>query len=139
MAAPAKQLYVASSLTHAPEAFRAAVEDFKKALRARGYEVFDFVGLVNGTAKDVYKWDIGHCVGDCDALVAICDHPGIGLGFELCEAIRLKKPVLAVAHHDATVTRLVLGAAETEPNMRFERYADLHDVAALVDEWLAAR
>ncbi|HSX35266.1 MAG TPA: hypothetical protein VLF62_06515 [Candidatus Saccharimonadales bacterium] len=139
MAQTAKQLYVGCSLSHAPEAFKTAVEDLKNALRAKGYVVFDFVGLVNGTSKDVYNWDIGHCVGDCDALIAICDEPSIGLGYEMNEAIRLKKPVLAVAHTDALVTRLVLGAAEVEPNLRFERYSKLADVAELVDEWLSAR
>jgi hypothetical protein len=76
-------------------------------------------------------------VGDCDALIAICDHPSIGLGYEMNEAIRLKKPVLAIAQEDAGVTRLVLGAAEVEPNLRFERYASLADAVTLVDEWCA--
>jgi nucleoside 2-deoxyribosyltransferase len=135
----AKQLYVGCSLTQAPEEFKTAVENFKDALRARGYEVFDFVGLVNGTSKDVYNWDIKHCVGDCDALIAICDYPSIGLGYEMNEAIRLKKPVLAIAQADAGVTRLVLGAAEVEDNLRFERYNEMNDALELVDELLAAK
>lgn len=128
------QLYVGCSLTLAPEAFKQEVENLKHALRSRGYEVFDFVGLVNGTPKDVYGWDIGHCVRDCDIFIGICDEPSIGLGWELGEAVRLGKPVLAAAHVDATVTRLVLGAAETESNMRFERYKHLTDLLPLVDE-----
>ncbi|HSW98697.1 MAG TPA: hypothetical protein VLF71_02575 [Candidatus Saccharimonadales bacterium] len=139
MKKPLARLYVGCSLTSAPESFKSEVETFKDRLRAEGYEVFDFVGLVNGTPADVYNWDIGHCVRDCDLLVAICDEPSIGLGWELGEATRLGKPVLAIAHKDARVTRLVLGAADVEPNVRFERYGHVNDALPLVAEMLAAR
>src|SRR5664279_2524261 len=84
------KLYVGCSLTHAPEDFKTEVEGFKELLRKQGNEVFDFVGLENGTAEDVYRWDIGHCVRDCDVFIAICDHPALGLGWEIAEATRLK-------------------------------------------------
>jgi hypothetical protein len=67
------------------------------------------------------------------------DYPSIGLGFEMNEAIRLKKPVLAVAQDNAHVTRLVLGAAEIEKNLRFARYTDMKDVLELIDGWLSAK
>lgn len=133
-----RKLYVGCALTEAPEDFKNAVEQLKEDLRADVYEVFDFVGLFAGTPADVYKWDIGHCVRDCDALIGICDYPSIGLGFELNEALRLKKPVLALAHTDSRVTRLVLGAAELEPSFRFERYDDLKLILPLVNEWLGS-
>ncbi len=125
------------SFSGASEEFKYGVEEFKNALRAEGYEVFDFVGLVAGTSKDVYDWDIGHCVKGCDALIGICDFPSIGLGYELCEAVRLKKPVLALALTDSVVTRLVLGAAEAEPNFNFERYKDFPEALKIVNKWLA--
>lgn len=133
------KLYVGCSLSHATEEFKNSVEEFKRDLRREGYEVFDFVGLVNGTASDVYKWDLQHCVGECDAFVAICDEPSIGLGWELATAQQLGKSILALAHTDAKVTRLLLGAAEQEPNVRFERYAQLKDAIPLVAEVLADR
>ncbi len=123
-------------MTEAPKTFKNNVEKLKKSLRAEGYEVFDFLGLVADTPADVYRWDIGHCVKDCDGLIGICDYPSIGLGYELNEALRLKKPVLALAHNDSRVTRLVLGAAEIEPNFRFERYDDLKLVLPLINKWL---
>ena len=130
------QLYVGCALTDASEEFKEQVEHFKHALRAERYEVFDFVGLVNGTSLDVYNWDIKHCVKNCQALIAICDFPSIGLGYEMNEAVNLKKPVLAIAHKDSKVTRLVHGAAEVEPNLRFETYLKLNDVIPLVNKWL---
>jgi hypothetical protein len=137
MNGPRNKLYVGCSLTGASQEFRDRVEEFKLALRAEGYEIFDFVGLIAGTPKDVYDWDIGHCVKDCDALIGICDFPSIGLGYELNEAIRSKKPVLGIAQKDSLVTRLIIGAAEAEPNFRFERYLDLkQDGIDIAKEWL---
>lgn len=131
------KIYVGCSLTQAPEDFKERVEDFKKDLRREGYEVFDFVGLVDGTPADVYNWDIGHCVKDCDAFIGICDYPAIGLGYELCEATRLKKAVLVLAHVDSKVSRAVQGAADVEPNVSFEHYTSLDkDILPLVNAWL---
>ena len=116
-----------------------ALMDSKKFFaRKRGYEVYDFVGLEDGTAADVYNWDIGHCVAECDLLVGICDYPSIGLGWELSAAVeKHQKPTLAVAHEDTHITRVVPGAAEAEaPNYRFRRYKDLMEVPDYVAEML---
>ena len=122
---PAKlKLYIGCSLTQAPQDFILQVETLKDSLRDT-YEVFDFVGLEKGTAADVYNWDIGHCVATCDLFLAICDYPSLGLGWELNEAINLGKPVLGVAHTDALITRLVLGATEVRDNFTFARYQDI--------------
>jgi nucleoside 2-deoxyribosyltransferase len=133
------ELYVACGLTHAPEEFRLSVDGLKHILRQeRGYEVYDFVGLENGTPADVYAWDIGHCVAQSDLLVAVCDYPAVGLGWELGTAVeKLQKPTLAVAHEDTHVTRLITGAAEAgAPNYRFRRYSDLMEVPEYIDELL---
>lgn len=135
-----KKLYVACSLTHSSEVFKAKVETFKTVLRNQGYEVLDFVGLIKGTARDVYEWDVQHCLSVCDGCIAICDEASIGLGWELGEAVRLGKPCLAVAHEKIRVTRVILGAAEVEPNLRFVTYRNLvQDVLPLVDELFVAR
>jgi hypothetical protein len=133
------ELYVACGLTHAPEEFRISVEGLKQVLRQdKGYEVYDFVGLENGTPGDVYAWDIGRCVAESDLLVAICDYPAIGLGWELGAAVeKHQKPTLAVAHEDTHVTRLITGAAEAgTPNYRFRRYSDLMEVPDYIDDIL---
>jgi hypothetical protein len=130
------KLYVGCGLTNAPEEFKEGVEQLKDRLK-KHYDVFDFVGLTAGTAEDVYRWDIEHCVADCDLFVGVCDYPSIGLGWELNEAIDLYKPTLGVAHEKALVTRLVLGAAAVKPNFTFQRYNDLAlEVPAFVEEQL---
>lgn len=122
------KIYVGCALTDAPETFVAAVDKLKSQLRSEGFYVYDFVGVVKGTARDVFNWDIMYCVYSCDVFVAVCDEPSIGLGWELAEAAHFKKPVLAVARQDAHVTRMILGAAELEPHVQFERYQQLSDI-----------
>jgi len=125
-----KKLYVGCALTHASEEFKAGVESVKDELR-KDFEVLDFLGLVAGTAQDVYQWDIHNCVEKCDIFVAITDHPSLGLGYEMATAVeKLGKPTLALAHTDAKIGRIVLGIEQ--PHYSFERYNSLSDIPRLV-------
>jgi hypothetical protein len=125
------KIYIGCSLTHAPEEFKQAVEDLKDSLRPQ-YEVFDFLGLEKGTVHDVYEWDIKQCVAQCDLFVAMCDYASLGLGYELGTAIEAyNKPVLALAHRDTEVTRLVQGVSSVL--FSFERYEDLSEIKGLVN------
>jgi hypothetical protein len=131
------RIYIGCSLTHAPEAFRMAVESLKQELRQQ-FEIFDFLGLVAGTAEDVYRWDINKCVAEADLFVAICDYTSLGLGYEIGTAVeKHHKPVLAVAHQDAHISRLILGV--TEPCFDFKRYKEFSEVAGLVKAFAAAQ
>nr|AIA17912.1 Unknown Function [uncultured bacterium] len=131
-----KKIYVGCALTDASEEFKQSVEEFKNQLRGE-YEILDFVGLTAGTAADVYNWDIGKCVATCDAFIAVCDLPSIGLGCELNEAMRLGTPVIAIANEESKVTRLVLGMAEVQENVTFERYSEnLGNALLAVKAWL---
>lgn len=140
MATSEAKLYVGCGLTHASPEFRGQVEDLKAALREKGDEVFDFVGLTAGTSADVYEWDIRRCVGGAQLMIGICDEPSIGLGWEMgFAAEKLKIPVLAAAHSDSVVTRLVHGAAEVLPRVEFMAYEDMvRDIPPKVDEMLVA-
>lgn len=119
------KVYVGCALTHAPEEFKLLVQTFKESLIDNGIGVLDFLDLHTGDPAKVYRHDILYCVKNCDAFIAVCDYPAIGLGYELNEATRLKKPVLAVAHKDTLLTRLVPGAAKVEPNVSVLRYKNL--------------
>lgn len=134
-----KRIYVGCSLTQAPEHFKKEVAAYKEQLRRAGHQVLEFIGLDNGTEADVYRWDIERCVRDCDLMVGVCDSPSIGLGWELGEATRLGKDVLAIAHEQSSVTRLVLGAAAVEPNVHFMRYTQLADTLPAIEGFMAAR
>lgn len=114
--------------------------DLKEKIKSKGINVLDFAfvgfgGIEGGSPVEIYKNDILYCARKCDAFLAICDYPSIGLGYELSEVTRLGKPVLVVAHKKSKVTRLVIGASEFEPNITFERYHNLvEDVVPRVVE-----
>lgn len=128
-----KKLYVGCSLTQAPEDFKKQVEILKDALR-NDFEILDFIGLVSGTPKDVYEWDIQKCVATCDVFVAICDFPAIGLGYELGVAVeQLGKPTLALTHTDAKVSRLLLGI--TAPHYQLLRYTSMTEIPDMIKKY----
>jgi len=129
-----KKIYIGCSLTHAPDDFKVAIEDLKNKLR-KSYEILDFVGLAAGTPEEVFEWDT-NCVRTCDLFVADVTHPAIGVGYELGVALEMGKPVLAVAHKDAKVTRLVLGV--TSKNFSLYRYGSVEEVEKKIEKKIKA-
>jgi hypothetical protein len=132
------KIYVGCALTSVPSEKRAEFEtrvnEVKKMLKA-DHEVLEFVGLTNGTSRDVYMHDIHDCVAKADLFIALCDYPGTGLGYELCYAIEVKNiPTLALVQKDATVTRLVEGIQSQK--FTFGRYINTTDLLAQVQAWV---
>lgn len=123
------KIYVGCSLTHASSEFKKEIENLKVELR-RKYVVFDFQGLTSGTEKDAYEYNIEN-VKNCDLFVAECSYPSTGLGVELGIALSLDKPIIAVAHKDAKVSRLVQGV--THPKYTFKRYGEMSEIVDLVN------
>ncbi|MDO8565322.1 MAG: hypothetical protein Q7R67_01760 [bacterium] len=132
------KIYVGCALTQAPEEFVREVEALKAQLRLEGHEVADFVGVVAGTATDVYETDIHKCVAECEFFLAVCDLPSIGLGWEIGVAVEKHgKPTLAVAHREAKVSRLPIGACcDRNQRYRFSRYDSLLDVVPMVSQFM---
>jgi hypothetical protein len=128
------KIYIGCSLTQASEEFKRTIEKLKNDLR-KDYDVMDFIGTVAGTPEDVYKWDIYECVAKCEAFIAICDLPAIGLGYELGVAVeKLNKPTLALAHRDAKVSRILLGIRQ--PHYTFERYDSMEELPNRIKTFL---
>jgi hypothetical protein len=120
------KVYVGCALTNAPEEFRHNVEVLKYRLKVPGVKVLEFMGLTNGSARDVYIHDIINCVSECDLMLAICDLPSTGLGWEMATQVSRHKPLVAFAHKDAKVTRLILDPPVV--NYKFHRYNDFDEV-----------
>lgn len=126
------KIYVGLCITGAPQEFIGRVVQLKERLR-ENYEVLDFVPVTIGTPADVYRHDIKECIARCDMMVAVCDLPSTGLGYELASAIEAgNKPVLAVAHHDAAMSRLITGI--DHPKYTFRRYQHLDEVVEFVHQ-----
>ncbi len=141
------RIYVGCGLTWAipvlPEPpefcrFKENVALLKRDLGGR-YEVLDFIGLGGGRSEEecqaVYVHDIKRCVGTTEILLAICDWPAIGLGWELGTAVEAREiPTLAVARQGCNVSRLVLGATHNR-RFYFREYDDMvRDVPVLLEE-----
>lgn len=123
------KIYLAHSLTQAPEGFKTEMLEFREKLKTQ-YEVLEYLGLIDGTAEEVYAHDI-KCVTDCDLLLAEISYPAIGLGFEIATALQLNKKVLAVAKETAKVSRLILGVNHS--NYRFYRYNQTEEILNLIN------
>jgi hypothetical protein len=116
-------VYVACSLTHASKEFRAEVEFFKEKLRSM-CNVLCFMGVDGHSPYKIYKWDIHECVRKSDLVVAICDLPSIGLGYEMGTQIEARTmPCLALAHRKSLVSDLIKDTRQ--PGFEFQLYNDL--------------
>ena len=125
------KLYVGCGLTQAPEDFKQKVAELKERFEnIPSVHVLKFLGLVDGDNHDVYVHDIINCVGECDLMVAICDEPSTGLGWEMCEQTKRGKPLLAFGHADLKITRLVLDPRL--PGYQFIRYQTFDDIYVIV-------
>ncbi len=131
-----KKLYIACALTNLEDdkrnIFLSNIESLKNSFR-EDFEVLEFLGVDDRgtqhpfTPKEIYEHAIKKCIEQADYVVAICDYPSIGLGYELGVAIEKRGiPVLAFAHKESLVTRLVIGIEHE--NFAFARYSSLDDI-----------
>ncbi|MFW5702843.1 MAG: hypothetical protein ACOCXP_02655 [Candidatus Dojkabacteria bacterium] len=75
--------------------------------------------------REIYNYDRG-CVEKSDVMIAEVSNPSHGVGMEIMYAITLGKPLVAIAHADAHVSRMVQGIDyERFVFMRYEDFADL--------------
>jgi hypothetical protein len=128
------KLYVGCGLTYAPEDFKQKVSELKERLsKIPSVQVLKFLGLVDGTAHDVYIHDIVECVDECDIMVAICDEPSIGLGIEMHEQIGRGKPLLAFGHIDTKITRIILDPEWSDYQfIRYQTFDEIYEYTHLV-------
>jgi len=128
--------YVGCALTGAPQVFRDFVEMFKVTLTENfDVELLKFVGLTNGTPRDVFRTDLGN-VRKCDAMIAFVDLPSIGLGMEIKTAIEHKKPLLCLHRSGTSVTRMLTGARD-EKELEMVPYHHLVDALESAGQYLA--
>lgn len=131
-----KKLYIGCALSNLPpdkkHDFLNMIIEIKKEL-FKSFEVLEFLGIddLSGSepfsSKEIYDWDIKNCVMKMDCMLAICDYPSLGLGYEMAIAVEKRGiPVLAVAHKDSNVTRLIRGI--DHPNFHFVYYDSVDEI-----------
>ncbi|MCK4928096.1 MAG: nucleoside 2-deoxyribosyltransferase [Methanosarcinales archaeon] len=60
------------------------------------------------TEEEIFMRDMGG-IEECDCLVAEVSVPSVGVGYEICHAVGLKKPVLCVYERGTKASAMVLG------------------------------
>lgn len=131
-----KKLYIGCALTNLPadkkDKFLEMIKDIKKEL-SKSFEILEFLGIDDiGTTKpytprEIYDYDIRKCVMKADYMLAICDYPSLGTGYEMGVAVEKRgMPVLAVAHKDAIVGRLIKGI--DHKNFNFLYYNSIDEI-----------
>ncbi|HEV7702624.1 MAG TPA: hypothetical protein VGO63_04255 [Candidatus Paceibacterota bacterium] len=114
-----KKLYIGCAITNLSEEKREAffdmISDIKNKLKDH-FEIMEFLG-VDDLATDkpfspleIYEHGITKCVMEADCMLAMCDYPSLGLGYEIGTAVEKRGiPVLAMAREGSLITRLILG------------------------------
>lgn len=129
-----KKLYIGCALTNlTPENREKLLKDLSnlKSKLKEHFEVLEFLWVLSdpskATPEDVYRVDIKECVSKADCMLALCDYPSLGLGYEIATAVEARGiPVLAVAHTDSIVTKLIRGI--DHENFTFEYYDSFDEV-----------
>src|SRR3989344_1788075 len=131
-----KKLYVSCSLTIIPpdkkDSFLAMIKEIKKEL-SKNFEILEFLGIDDlktdkpFTSQEIYNYDIKKCVMEADCMLAICDYPSLGVGYEMAVCVEKRGiPVLAMAHKDAVVARLIRGI--DHPSFQFMYYNSTDEI-----------
>lgn len=134
-----KKLYIGCSLTLLPpdkkDAFLQMITEIKKTL-SKSFEILEFKGIDDLldphplSPREIYIFDIKERLMKADCMLAICDYPSTGLGYEMATAIEKRGiPVLAVAHKDQVVGRIIRGI--DNPNFHFVYYDSVEEIIEL--------
>ena len=60
------------------------------------------------TPEQIYSRDI-QWLRECDCVIAEVSNPSLGVGYEICYALRIGKPVLCLYRRGIFLTRMLLG------------------------------
>jgi len=77
--------------------------------------------------QEIFMRDVGG-IQQCDCLVAEVSVHSIGVGYEICHAVGLEKPVLCVYERDSNVSAMVLG----NKGVVAQSYGNLDELRQLV-------
>jgi nucleoside 2-deoxyribosyltransferase len=86
-----------------------------------------FAEEIKMTEEEIFLRDMGG-IERCDCLMAEVSMPSLGVGYEICHAVDLKKPVLCVYERGSKVSAMVLG----NKGIVAQDYGDLDELRRLV-------
>lgn len=133
-------IYFACSITGGRE-FESVYQAIVHALTEEGHEVptahlaESGVGAVEADVhpNEVYERDVAW-IRACDALIAEVSVPSHGVGYEICHALGLGKPVLALYREERKVSKMISG--NLDPNLAVRSYQTLQDAVQTIRRFL---
>lgn len=88
------------------------------------------------TEQEIYEKD-AKWVEESDCVIADITVPSIGVGYEICHAIKYKKPVLCVYHDGANASAMVLG--NSTGYVTAKSYSDKKQLEEIILDFLKKR
>ena len=84
------------------------------------------------SAQEIYERDI-QFLKKCDVIIAEVSNPSLGVGYEICYAEILKKPILCLFHDNIFVSRMIIG--NTSPFITLSRYTNTEMIFKSIDDF----
>ena len=81
--------------------------------------------------KEIFEKDIGW-IEESDCVIAEITVPSIGVGYEICHAVKMRKPVLCVFEKGAKASAMVLG----NEHVNAHSYSDFIQLEDILLEFL---
>jgi len=85
------------------------------------------------TAEQIYTRDI-QWLNECDCVIAEVSNPSLGVGYEICYALRVNKPVLCLYREGVFLTRMLTG--NTSAGLQVIQYNREDQLNGLIDTFL---
>ncbi|NIM13587.1 MAG: deoxyribonucleoside 5'-monophosphate N-glycosidase [Candidatus Aminicenantes bacterium] len=88
------------------------------------------------TAEQIYTRDI-QWLNECDCMIAEVSNPSLGVGYEICYALRINKPVLCLYRKGIFLTRMLIG--NTSDGLLVKEYQEDRELEEIIDMFLGKR
>ena len=85
------------------------------------------------TPEQVYTRDIKWLTSS-DCLIAEVSNPSLGVGYEICYALRINKPVLCIHREGILMTKMLSG--NTSEGLTFKSYKDAEQWKQIIRDFL---
>ena len=96
--------------------------------------IFEFENKLK--PEEIFQRDIDW-LNECDVLIAEVSNPSLGVGYEICYALRLKKPVLCLFKEGLFISRMITG--NTSPQIKVIEYTTPESWKNSITEFLALK
>ena len=88
------------------------------------------------TPEQIYNRDV-EWIKNCDCVIAEVSNPSLGVGYEICYALRLAKPVLCLYQKGLFVSRMIIG--NTSSGFKVRAYDSEEDWKTIIAEFFNSK